>query len=88
MKKQTAVEWLGLNLNALFLDISPELWLEVELIFQKAKEMEKEQIIEAFEVKKNRYVKKFYSDDTYSTVNEIIYTDGNQYYNETYGGDK
>ena len=49
--------------------------------------MEKEQIIDAFEVKKNRYVKKFYSDDTYSTVNEIIYTDGNQYYNETYGGD-
>ena len=59
-----------------------------EAIFERAKAMEKEQIIDAFEVKKNRYVKKFYSDDTYSTVNEIIYTDGNQYYNETFGGDK
>jgi hypothetical protein len=46
-KKQTAVEWLGLELNMIFHDITPELWEEVELKFQQAKQMEKEQIIEA-----------------------------------------
>jgi hypothetical protein len=46
--KQTAVEWLGYELNTkLFYDISPELWEEVNEIFNQAKEMEKEQIIYA-----------------------------------------
>ena len=46
-KKQTAVEWLGLELNMIFHDITSELWEEVELKFQQAKQMEKEQIIDA-----------------------------------------
>ena len=71
MKKQTAVEWLGLNLNSLFLDISPELWLEVELIFQQAKAMEKEQIVDAF-------------DNGAEEWTPIEYSDGQDYYNETY----
>ena len=73
MKKQTAVEFLGLNLNALFLDISPELWLEVELIFQQAKAMEKEQIIDAYNAARNDHHQMYFAEE---------------YYNETYGGDK
>jgi hypothetical protein len=46
-KKQTAVEWLGLELNMIFHDITPELWEQVELKFQQAKQMEKEQIMDA-----------------------------------------
>jgi hypothetical protein len=84
MKKQTAVEWFFNQLIDKKNQTPEILWAA----YLNAKAMEKEQIIDAFEVKKNRYVKKFYSDDTYSTVNEIIYTDGNQYYSETYGGDK
>lgn len=49
MNKQTAIEWLGVNLNALFLDISSELWEEAEAIFQQAKILEKEQIEDAFQ---------------------------------------
>ena len=86
MKKQTALQWLYAKLDQM--STRDEVCDLVYQLEEEAKAIEKEQIIEAFEVKKNRYVKKFYSDDTYSTVNEIIYTDGNQYYNETYGGDK
>jgi len=85
MSKQTAVEFLAKSLKD-FPHIKHS--QSFKDLVEQAKVMEKEQIVDAFEVKKNRYVKKFYSDETYSTVNEIIYTDGNQYYNETYGGDK
>jgi hypothetical protein len=48
-KKQTAVEFLGHELNVkLFYDISPELWEQVNEIFKQALEMEKEQIQDAF----------------------------------------
>ena len=48
MKKQTAVEFLGHELNVkLFYDISPELWEQVNEIFKQAKAMEKEQIEDA-----------------------------------------
>jgi len=88
MSKETAVEYMFRLLDVMTFNKDDESQDIFEAIFERAKAMEKEQIIDAFEVKKNRYVKKFYSDDTYSTVNEIIYTDGNQYYNETFGGDK
>ena len=52
MSKQTAVEWLGLELNIIFHDITPELWEEVELKFQQAKQMEeteyKERLVKEF----------------------------------------
>ena len=49
MKKQTAVEFLGHELNVkLFYDISPELWEQVNEIFKQAKAMEREQIIDAY----------------------------------------
>ena len=46
MKKQTAVEFLGHELNVkLFYDISPELWEQVNEIFKQAKAMEREQML-------------------------------------------
>jgi hypothetical protein len=73
MKKQTAVEFLGHELNVkLFYDISPELWEQVNDIFKQAKAMEKEQIINAW----------------IATDNELQRIAAEQYYNETYGGDK
>ena len=49
--KQTAVEWLGYELNTkLFYNISDELWIEVYKIFEQAKSMEKEQIKESYEL--------------------------------------
>jgi len=41
--KQTAVEWLGLQLNMVFTDITEEQWNRAEKLFQQAKEMEKEE---------------------------------------------
>ena len=73
MKKQTAVEFLGHELNVkLFYDISPELWEQVNEIFKQAKQMEKEQIFDSW-------------DDGYSCG---MYQEGLgiDYYNETYGG--
>jgi len=76
MKKQTAVEFLGHELNVkLFYDISPELWEQVNEIFKQAKAMEKEQMIV------------FYwggYDNGYIDNGKL----GEEYYNETYGGDK
>ena len=71
-KKQTAVEFLGLELNMIFHDITPELWEEVELKFQQAKQMEKEQLDYA------------YLSGSADNMND----EGSfeQHYNETYGG--
>lgn len=67
--KKTAVEWLGYELNTkLFYDISPELWEQVNDIFKKAKEMEKEQIIDAW----------------IATENPLQRISAEQYYNKTY----
>ena len=81
MKKQTAVEWLGFNLNSLFLDISPELWLEVELIFQQAKAMEKEQHC-------TTYINAMKECMINPLGDELYLEDAKEYYNETYGGEK
>ncbi len=70
MKKQTAVEWLFAHLLP-FLEFSD---LKEREHFRKclseAKAMEKEQIINAYE------------------VSHISMMTSEQYYNETYGGDK
>jgi hypothetical protein len=76
MKKQTAVEFLGHELNVkLFYDISPELWEQVNEIFKQAKLMEKEQI-------KEGYIMALLDGDA------KIRRDAEDYYHETYGGDK
>ena len=49
-KKQSSIEYLGFELNTkLFYNISPELWEEVNKIFEQAKAMHKEEILQTFE---------------------------------------
>ena len=49
MSKQSSIEYLGYELNTkLFYNISPELWAEVNKIFEQAKAMHKEEIKEAW----------------------------------------
>jgi len=72
-KKQTAIEFLGHELNVkLFYNITPELWEQVNEIFKQAKAMHKEEII-------NSFFEGAYGGDNIS---------GEQYYTETYGGNK
>ena len=86
MKKQTAVEFLGHELNVkLFYDISPELWEQVNEIFKQAKAMEKEQIVNAF---KEGLKSPYHQDYALVTQEGQEQTKSGQYYNETYGGDK
>ena len=75
MSKQTAVQWLGYELNTkLFYDITPELWEQVNEIFNQALEMEQEQIVDAHIT---GYIIGGGEGDLYQPEN---------YYNETYGG--
>jgi hypothetical protein len=68
MSKQTAIEWLVEQLNQKIDFIPMDKWEMIRDIVQQAKEMEKEQIIDAYE----------------GNVNGFILKDGEQYYNETY----
>jgi hypothetical protein len=65
MDNKTAVEWLIEKCACA--DLRPELW---EIIKQQAKEMEKEQIMDAYKA------------DMYPIGDD----EAEQYYNETYGG--
>ena len=47
-KKQSSIEWLGLELNIIFHDLTPELWEQVEVKFQQAKQMHKEEMKEMY----------------------------------------
>ena len=73
MSKQSAVEWLGYELNTkLFYNITPELWEQVNEIFKQALQMEREQI-------KEGYIMALLDGDA------KIRRDAEDYYNETYG---
>jgi hypothetical protein len=72
-KQQTAVEWLYNEL----LNAEPNV-LEWNKLLERAKEMEKEQIIKAHGIK---------FDYSYSQIDPKEIT-GEQYYNEIYGGNK
>ena len=74
-KKQTAVEWLVQQVNSDCLNSS---FIRIELV-KEAKEMEKDQIIDAYEQG---------FDDACDDANEMMpqYTGAEQYYNENYGG--
>ena len=67
MNKQTAVEWLITEVKKFNTIITREYML---MLFDQAKQMEKEQIIEAY-----------YEGKEYGFKEQ-----GEQYYNETYGG--
>jgi len=73
MKKQTAVEWLESELKKLPM-------VNIIEVFKQAKTMEKEQISKAWDDGDHAY---FYSKETGRE-----FDNGEQYYNETYGGDK
>jgi len=90
MSKQTAIEWLGHELNVkLFYDISPELWEQVNEIFKRAKAMEKQQSIsdycEGFKASGEGWNGEYGLKDMLDVAGEI---DAEDYYNKTYGGDK
>ena len=76
MKKQTAVEWL---VEQIFFN-RKYITYEESIVFEKAKAMEKEQLIEA------------YADGQYlnsvSLTKRMCLDNAESYFNETYGGDK
>ena len=73
MKKQTASEWLFAHLLP-FLEFSdPKEREHFRKCLAEAKAMEKEQIIDAYRT---------------GWINYLPDKDSEQYYNETYGGDK
>ena len=83
-KQQTAVEWLAEQMEILHYDYftehisKDEKNQRLKQLKAQAKEMEKEQIIKAHGIK---------FDYSYSQIDPKKIT-GEQYYNETYGGNK
>jgi len=71
MSKQTAVEWLASYIKGIT-------DLNCDEIIEQAKQMEKEQIIEAHGIKESHGAE--------GSRNFWQQTTGEQYYNETYGG--
>ena len=77
-KEQTAVDWLYNELTTKS-GVSQQEWAKMILTaFSKAKEMEKEQIMNAFSIGEVMATDYFYGED-HCAIN---------YYNETYGGNK
>jgi len=75
----TTVEWLYQHLFPKQLDgFSEEEWSKIDSAFKQAKEMEKEQIIDFT----RKAVRKILDEDRQNPFNL------EQYYNETYGGNK
>ena len=71
--KQTAVEWLSNQIKKEMIGIDYDYADEFNQLFEQAKEMEKEQIIDAHQ-------------DGHSVTYNNYWAE--LYYNETYGGDK
>ena len=67
MEKRTALEWLVEELENHYTHID----IKNTVAFDLAKEMEKGQIIEAYEIGESEWT-------------EIAYENGNDYYNQTY----
>jgi hypothetical protein len=78
-KKQTAVEWLGLELNMIFHDITPELWEQVNEIFKQAKQMEKEQVL--------NFEGLLYQHEVDAFANHTIILTAEEFYDKLYGGE-
>jgi hypothetical protein len=82
MKKQTAIEWLlkqleekkmiKLDKHSTFIFIK-DFSTTYELIVHQAKAMEREQIVDAYNAARNDHHQMYFAEE---------------YYNETYGGDK
>lgn len=68
MKKQSSIEWLVMQLHN---------GKELSTVIRKAKEMHKQEIIEAYEEGQNTPYE-------YSEDNDVNYYDGRNYYKNTY----
>jgi len=79
MSKQTAVEWLIQNIVE-DQTIKAKSMSEWTTIYEQAKAMEKEQIIEAYLTP--------LSNEYWFQKDEILNQESKKYYNETYGGEK
>jgi hypothetical protein len=88
--KQTAVEWLEKELNAIRLDIDKNVLKFIDKSLEKAKEMEKQQIIDAGNtcaLKQhihNRKVDLMSLEELEQFALEDTINFGEEYYNETY----
>jgi uncharacterized cupredoxin-like copper-binding protein len=78
MKKQTAIEWLVANIDWQLLKNTS---LNYEMIVKKAKEMEREQIIDT-------YVQGCEKGEMFNNENRVFSTDAEQYYNETFNNEE
>ena len=79
MSKQTAVEWLIQNIVE-DQTIKAKSMSEWTTIYEQAKAMEKEQIIEAYLTP--------LSNEYWFQKDEILNQESEKYYNQTYGADK
>jgi sulfatase maturation enzyme AslB (radical SAM superfamily) len=80
-KKQTAIEFLGHELNVkLFYNITPELWEQVNEIFKQAKEMENREIRFDIEEKWKQFRSITNNEDAWLFKEWLI--------EQTYGGNK
>ena len=77
--KQTAVEWLVQEINKI--NVSTEARIFINKLEQKAKEMEKQQIVKAAQ-------DNFYAGQDLANGYKIDWNSAEQYYNEEYGGNK
>jgi len=86
MKKQTAVEFLFKQIygDTGHIGSFTTEGKDAYEAFQRAIEMEREQIENAFNVEKIKWVTKIHEDGKVSLSNEIAYPNGDAYYNETY----
>jgi hypothetical protein len=75
MKKQTAVEWLEQRLNIYLKGKTDETLWKIKKKFDQAKEMEKEQIIEAYKEARNLGCKCY---------DDLDDTNAEPFYNQTY----
>jgi len=62
MSKQTAVEWLGHEINKIYTEVPDQLFYDIALLLQKAKEVEKQQIIDAYNNGDNRSAELYYNE--------------------------
>jgi hypothetical protein len=77
-KKQTAVQWLEEQIKDIFyVAEASEMTKKFKSVYDQAKQMEKEQIIEAMNIG---------FDNGSAFIEDIKWNNAEQYYNELYGG--
>jgi hypothetical protein len=59
---KTAIEWLGNEINKIYTEFPDQLFYDVALLLQKAKEMEKQQINNAHYEGSENYRRQYYNE--------------------------